>query len=90
MPPRRRMHSPSACASCTMRNVTEDYGTLRTRYERYRTLRERYRAVAEHSGALQKRHGNVMEHYGSVTGRYGAPQNVTEALRKRYGAVAER
>ena len=35
--PRRRMHSPAACASCTMRNVTEP---LRNVTERYGTIKE--------------------------------------------------
>jgi len=50
-PPRRRMYSPAACASCTMcnvteplLNVTEPYGSVVDRYEK---LRERYGAVTE-------------------------------------------
>jgi len=61
LPPRRRMHSPTACASCTMRNATKllwnateaslkCYGTLQSAVGRYRSVADRY-------GTLQNRYG---------------------------------
>jgi len=52
--PRRRMHSPAACASCTMRNITEP---LRNVEERYGTVSERYARVTGRYGTLRNRYG---------------------------------
>jgi len=75
--PRLRMHSPTACASCAMRNVNE------TVTEHYWSIMEPLRNV---TGALWSRcwmlwgyYGNVMESCWDVT---EALQNVT--FRKTY------
>jgi len=51
LPPRRRMHSPTACASCSLynvqRSVTERCVTLREITDRYGALMERYGIVTE-------------------------------------------
>jgi len=69
-PPHWRMHSPAACASCTMHSLRNRYGTLWKRYgsvtERYEALWSRYRILWSHCGTLR-----------SVVGRYGT-------LRKPY------
>ena len=71
------MHSPAACASYTMCNVTEPLLKW--------TTVESYGAVAERCGALRKRYERVTERYGALWNRYGTLQSVVG----RYRSVAE-
>jgi len=56
--PRWRMHSPTACASCTMCNVTNLlWNVTEASLKRYGTLQKLYRSVADRYGTLQNRYG---------------------------------
>jgi len=84
--PYQKMHSPTACASCTMQNVTE---TLRNVTEALRDVTALFRSVRERYGALQKRYRSVAKRYGTLWERYGAVVELCGALRTRYIGVTE-
>jgi len=86
LPPHQRMHSPTACASFTMRNttkllpyVTEALQSITGRngsiMELLRSIMERYRALLNITGALWRRCRML--------------RGVMETLRKCYGALTE-
>jgi len=83
--PHQRMHSPTACASCRMRNATKQLQNVTE------VLRNIMAALWSRCGMLQgitetlwnftelswKCHGNVSEHYGSVAYCY---RTITENI----------
>jgi len=66
-----RMHSPTACASYTMHNITEHYGSVT---EPLQSITEPLLDVMNVMEELQ----NIKEHYGSVTEHCGVSRNITK------------
>jgi len=85
LPPCQRMHSPAACAGCTMCNITELLQNITESLQNHcrelwnitGRITEPLRNVAGHYGSVMEPLRDITEHYKHITGRYRS----VEALR---------
>jgi len=100
LPLHQRMHSPTACASCSLynaqRSVTWRYGSITGHYRTLQSIVGRYGMLRKHHGVLwsvTEHYGalfDVTEHYGSVADHYGTLRECYRALTERYGTVTKK